>query len=165
MGKGDISSKYLVVFYNNKNSEDNKKLKAIFDYVNIENPYYTSIIKCCNDIDLENNEKKEAYSILLAQISNPNIKYIITIGEETLDFIIKEYIKEHTDIEEYNKIVKLTPDTLIENRVVNIKEYVGNIYDFYGKYIIPLFDMGYIKKASKKEKQRIVDILSEINMI
>ena len=50
-----------------------------------------------------------------------------------------------------------------EKLVIDISKCVGNVYDFYGIGLIPIYDMFKVKSLTYNEKKKMADILRGVN--
>lgn len=156
LGIGNRNAKILILFdqvtdsmYENKSILKNKqidKLTIIFDFIgiNINECYITCLNKYYNKMNkIEDKNRKYAISTFLKEVYLVQPEYIITIGEPVFNYLFRYYTKKE------------------EN--VDILKNVGKIFDFYGKKLVPIYDMEYIPKLKKEDKTKLVKILKEIN--
>ena len=86
---------------------------------------------------IEKNSISKCRDFLTGQIALLNPSYIVTVGENPT----RSFIKEKEDI----------------------KEMVGNSYRYIGDmWIVPIFDIPYLFKATDKEKWKLIKILTKL---
>ncbi|CAM3180598.1 uracil-DNA glycosylase family protein [Streptobacillus felis] len=137
-------------FENENILESNKGrvVKNIFNFVgiNLDEIYITSLYKLeKSNIIFNSNTTDELLDVLITEIMLVNPKYIITVGEEVFNVLISDSLGK--DIKKNN---------------VNINKCVGNIYNYFNKVLVPIYDIQYITKSKKEEKMKIVEVLKLI---
>ncbi|WP_156300334.1 uracil-DNA glycosylase family protein [Streptobacillus canis] len=129
-------------------SDSGKVLENILKYVgiDIENIYITSLYKLDKEyIRFNSNTTEELLDVLITEIMYVNPKYIVTVGEEVFNLLVSDAIGKN-----------------FKNLNININNCVGNIYDYFKKVLIPIYDILYISRAKKEEKVKIVNVLKMI---
>ena len=106
--------------------------------LNLEKCYFTTLTKCSSRGEIiEKNSISKCRDFLTGQIALLNPSYIVTVGENPT----RSFIKEKEDI----------------------KEMVGNSYRYIGDmWIVPVFDIPYLFKATDKEKWKLIKILTKL---
>ncbi|VWL85415.1 hypothetical protein [Oceanivirga miroungae] len=156
LGVGNKKAKFFVLFDSvtdsmneNKDVEKSKeyeKLKVIFNFceIDLNNCYFTCLDKYYSKnekIDFE--KRKYAMSILLKELFIVKPEYVITIGENILNYIYY-YLTDRKD-------------------KIDILKSVGKIFDINNMKFVPIYDIEHIGKLDKKKKKELVEILKEIN--
>lgn len=124
------------------NSFEGKKLRDIFNFISIDigKMYITSLYKMQKDLmSLDSNSKDELIDILMSEIILVNPQAIISIGEEVFNILVSDNLNL-----DYNK------------KNIDIYKVVGNVYNYYNKLLIPIYDIPYISNAKKEEKAKII---------
>ncbi|WP_067141422.1 hypothetical protein [Oceanivirga salmonicida] len=122
-----------------------EKLKVIFDFakIDIKECYFTCLNKYYNKMQsIDYDKRKYAMSIFLKEIYLIEPEYIVSIGEDIFNYLYKYYTKKETNID--------------------ILKNVGKIFGFYGKKLVPIYDIEYISKLSKEKKRELIKVLKEI---
>ena len=106
--------------------------------LNLEKCYFTTLTKCSSRGEIiEKNSISKCRDFLTGQIALLNPSYIVTVGENPT----RSFIKEKEDI----------------------KEMVGNSYRYIGDmWLVPIFDIPYLFKATDKEKWKLIKILTKL---
>ncbi len=158
LGQGNRKSKIMLILPdiekealengNILDSNSGKVIQNIFKYlgIDLDNIYITSLYKLDkNFIRYDSNIIEELLDVLITEIMYVDPKYIVTIGEEVFNILISDALGKD------NKKMN-----------VNINKCVGNIYEYFEKALIPIYDISYISKAKKEEKFKIVEVLKLI---
>lgn len=155
LGIGNKKAKYLILFdsvtesmYENKGIEKSKefeKIKLIFNYceINLDNCYFTCLDKYYTKNEkIDFDKRKFSMSIFLKELFIVKPEYVITIGENVLNYIYY-YMTNKKD-------------------KINILKSVGNIFSIGNINIVPIYDMEHISKLDNKKKKELADIIKEI---
>lgn len=149
-GKVNKEAKILFVMDSISTEEDNRNelltdkngeyFMKFLEYakLNLEKCYFTTLTKCSSRGEIiEKNSISKCRDFLTGQIALLKPSYIVTVGENPT----RSFIKEKEDI----------------------KEMVGNSYRYIGDmWIVPVFDIPYLFKATDKEKWKLIKILTKL---
>ena len=150
IGKGSKKAKILFVMDSISLEEDNRNslltdkngeyFMKFLEYakLNLEKCYFTTLTKCSSRGEIIEKESiLKCSDFLTGQIALLNPLYIVTVGENPT----RRFIKEKADI----------------------KEMVGNSYRYIGDmWVVPVYDIPYLFKATDKEKWKLIKILSKL---
>ena len=150
VGKGSKKAKILFVMDSISLEEDNRNalltdkngeyFMKFLEYakLNLEKCYFTTLTKCSSRGEIIEKESiLKCSDFLTGQIALLNPLYIVTVGENPT----RRFIKEKADI----------------------KEMVGNSYRYIGDmWVVPVYDIPYLFKATDKEKWKLIKILSKL---
>lgn len=142
--------------YSYKKTKEYAYLQNIFNFINLPDDKIkvTSLYKVT---DMKNILKmhvlKDFYDVLVYQILEPNIKYVIVIGFDTAKIILDSYL---SSMKIDRKIYKSKIDR------IGITANLKNVYDFFGKKMIIIPEVTTIRTLNKDKKQELVDALKGV---
>ena len=150
VGKGSKKAKIVFVIDSISLEEDNRNtlltdkngeyFMKFLEYakLNLKKCYFTTLTKCSSRGEIIEKESiLKCSDFLTGQIALLTPLYIVTVGENPT----RRFIKEKTDI----------------------KEMVGNSYRYIGDmWVVPVYDIPYLFKATDKEKWKLIKILSKL---
>lgn len=132
-------------------SDEGKKLKQflLVMNINLDDVYVTSLYKIDKKyINQDSKNTKELLDILITEIMLLNPKYILSFGMEVFNLLVSE-----------NLGLELNKNN------VNLSNSLANLYKYSDSILIPLYDIENIKKASKEEKNKIMEVIRSIKII
>lgn len=156
LGIGNKNAKYLILFdtvsetmqesMSIEKSLEYEKLNVIFNYcqIDMKSCYFTCLDKYYTKKEkIDYKKRKYAMSIFLKEIYLVKPEYIITVGENVLNYLYY-YLTE-------------------KEEKIDILKSVGNTFKIGDICIVPIYDIFHISKLGVENKRKLTKILKEIN--